>query len=137
METLKVELKDRDLAYLPENTDEFRTYIGDLLWAQDFALANREEMMDRVMAELSLTMYKEGGHEKQMENSGSTATITLRKWKTTLARTCGLPVKARFRWRKANLSYPGSMGTRSYIVSGLGNPLSYNSAPRCRQTDVT
>jgi tRNA-splicing ligase RtcB (3'-phosphate/5'-hydroxy nucleic acid ligase) len=38
-----VQLKDRDLAYLAEARKEFSDYITDLLWAQDFALLNREE----------------------------------------------------------------------------------------------
>ena len=47
-----IDLEDRDLAYLVEQTPEFDAYIRDLLWAQDYALANREQMMDAVLAEL-------------------------------------------------------------------------------------
>jgi tRNA-splicing ligase RtcB (3'-phosphate/5'-hydroxy nucleic acid ligase) len=43
MDAQKIPLKDRDLAYLPEHSSEFRNYIRDLLWAQDFALSNRED----------------------------------------------------------------------------------------------
>ena len=39
-----VQLKDRDLAYLTENREQFEKYIKELLWAQDFALLNRGEM---------------------------------------------------------------------------------------------
>jgi RNA-splicing ligase RtcB len=42
-----VSLPNADLAYLEEGTPEFDTYIAELRWAQQFALANREEMMDR------------------------------------------------------------------------------------------
>ena len=45
-----ITLPDRDLAYLVEGTDEFAAYLRDLGWAQHFALLNREEMMDRVVA---------------------------------------------------------------------------------------
>jgi tRNA-splicing ligase RtcB len=62
MDENSIHLKDRDLAYLSENRNEFHRYITDLLWAQDFALLNREEMMDRVMTELSYLFYKEDGH---------------------------------------------------------------------------
>jgi tRNA-splicing ligase RtcB (3'-phosphate/5'-hydroxy nucleic acid ligase) len=62
-----VQLKDRDLAYLTEGRKEFSDYITDLLWAQDFALLNREEMMDRVMIELSYLFYKEDGHQAEIE----------------------------------------------------------------------
>src|SRR5205807_1748237 len=44
-----ITLPDRDLAYLPEGIDEFWHYIRELRWAQEFALLNREEMMDRVV----------------------------------------------------------------------------------------
>jgi tRNA-splicing ligase RtcB len=66
MQLRRVPLKDRDLAYLPEETQEFRDYIRDLLWSQDYALANREEMMDRAMTELSVIMHGEIGHEQAM-----------------------------------------------------------------------
>src|SRR5205807_2206246 len=66
MDVRKIPLKDRDLAYLPEHSQEFNNYIRDLLWAQDFALSNREEMMDRAMLELSFCMYKEARHEEVM-----------------------------------------------------------------------
>src|SRR5699024_4116851 len=45
-----ITLPHEDLAYLVEGTDEFWAYIREMRWAQDFALANREEMMDRVVA---------------------------------------------------------------------------------------
>ena len=50
MEQYWISLPDPDLAYLVEGTDQFGAYIRDLNWAQKFALANREEMMDRVLA---------------------------------------------------------------------------------------
>ena len=43
MDNMFITLKDPDLAYLIEKTPEFEKYIKDLLWAQDFALLNREE----------------------------------------------------------------------------------------------
>ena len=63
MEQQSVNLKDRDLAFLTENTPEFSAYMIDLLWAQDFARLNRDEMMDRVMTELSYAFYDEDGHQ--------------------------------------------------------------------------
>ena len=42
-----------DLAYLEEGTEEFDRYIAELRWAQHFALLNREEMMDRVLRQVS------------------------------------------------------------------------------------
>jgi tRNA-splicing ligase RtcB len=48
-----IDLPDRDLAYLVEGTPEFTRYINELRWAQHFALLNREEMMDRVIRQVS------------------------------------------------------------------------------------
>jgi tRNA-splicing ligase RtcB (3'-phosphate/5'-hydroxy nucleic acid ligase) len=48
-----ITLPDPDLAYLVEGTPEFDRYITELRWAQHYALLNREEMMDRVVRQLS------------------------------------------------------------------------------------
>ena len=58
-----IALPDRDLAYLAEGTEEFDNYMRDLRWAQQFALLNREEMMDRMLRELSYHVYGEAGDE--------------------------------------------------------------------------
>ncbi len=42
-----IELPNPDLAYLPQGTPEFTTYLRELTWAKRFALENRAEMMDR------------------------------------------------------------------------------------------
>lgn len=47
-----IDLPDPDLAYVVEGTPEFAEYIRDLMWAQEYALANREQMMDVVLAEV-------------------------------------------------------------------------------------
>ncbi|GLY18489.1 hypothetical protein Kisp01_55030 [Kineosporia sp. NBRC 101677] len=49
IEKWHINLPDLDLAYLVQDTDEFWAYINQMRWAQDFALANREEMMHRLM----------------------------------------------------------------------------------------
>lgn len=125
-----ITLPDEDLAYLTEGSDLFNDYIRDLHWAQKFALLNRDEMMDRVLKDVSFQMFGEDGHQKdfeverinchhnftQIENHlGGNAWITR---KGAIEATVG---------KKAMI--PGSMGTRSYIVSGLGNELSFCSAP--------
>lgn len=67
MDDYFIPLKDHDLAYLIENSPEFDSYIEDLLWAQDFALANREEMMDRVLMEVGLAIAADGLVEIEAE----------------------------------------------------------------------
>src|SRR4051794_10059738 len=49
---LELRLEDPDLAYFLEGTPEFDAYITDMLWAQDYARANRDQMMDNTMREL-------------------------------------------------------------------------------------
>ena len=64
---LRVTLPDRDLAYLPDDHPASAAYLRDLQWAQQFALHNRNEMMDRVLAEVSRAVHGTAGHEAQLE----------------------------------------------------------------------
>src|SRR3712207_8795667 len=43
-------LPDRDLAYFREGSEHFDSYVHAVEWAQRYAAANRETMMDRVLA---------------------------------------------------------------------------------------
>jgi tRNA-splicing ligase RtcB (3'-phosphate/5'-hydroxy nucleic acid ligase) len=130
MDENSVSLKDRDLAYLLENTPEFEAYIADLLWAQDFALLNREEMMDRVMKELSYTFYKEDGHQSEIELERINCHHNFTQPEKHFGNDVWITRKGAIQMKKDQKGIiPGSMGTRSYIVSGLENPYSYNSAP--------
>lgn len=120
-----IDLPDPDLAYLVEGTEEFRRYIRELRWAQHFALLNREEMMDRVARQLSETM---GGEVEELERINCHHNFTESEkhfgkqvWvsrKGAIQADAGRPGLI-----------PGSMGTASYVVSGLGNSLSLNSSP--------
>ena len=49
MERWFIHLPDKDLAYLPEGSKYFSDYIAAVGWAQEYALANRETMMDAVL----------------------------------------------------------------------------------------
>jgi tRNA-splicing ligase RtcB len=66
-DTYHIRLPDRDLAYLTEGTPQFDEYIADLRWAQEFARLNREEMMDRVLLELSYTIRGSATHAAELE----------------------------------------------------------------------
>lgn len=129
-EKMFINLPDPDLAYLIPGTKEFDDYMTDLHWSQHFATLNRDEMMDRVLKDISYQIYGEDGHQKDFEierinchhnftqiehHMGGDAWITR---KGAIEATTG---------KKAMI--PGSMGTRSYIVSGLGNESSFCSAP--------
>jgi tRNA-splicing ligase RtcB (3'-phosphate/5'-hydroxy nucleic acid ligase) len=129
-DSMFVTLKDKDLAYIPESHAEFHNYLRDLRWAQKFALLNREEMMDRVLKDISYAVYNEDGHQKDFE----VERINCHHNFTQIERHMGADV-----WvtRKGAIQakvgmkgmIPGSMGTRSYIVSGLENPVAFHSAP--------
>ena len=137
MDLRKVPLKDRDLAYLPEESPEFRDYIRDLLWAQDYALANREEMMDRAMTELSFTLFDEAGHEQAFTKQRINCHHNFTQMETHFGKNMWITRKGAIQMKRAQPGViPGSMGTRSYIVSGLGNADSYQSAARRREKDV-
>jgi tRNA-splicing ligase RtcB len=121
----RIELPHRDLAYLVEGTPEFRAYIREMRWAQTYALLNREEMMDRVVRQFSA--WVGGGVERQEEiNCHHNYTEQERHF----GRTVWLSRKGAINAEAGRPGLiPGSMGTASYVVSGLGNPLALNSAP--------
>lgn len=130
MQKYFINLKDKDLAYLVEGSSEFKEYIRDLLWAQDFALANREEMMDRCMTELSFAIYGEAGHEKELELQRINCHHNFTQKENHMGQNVWITRKGAIQMKKGQLGViPGSMGTRSYIVSGLENINSFHSAP--------
>jgi len=130
MEEESITLKDRDLAYLTENSQEFDAYMTDLLWAQDFARLNREEMMDRVMKELSYTFYGEDGHQSEIEIERINCHHNFTQQEQHFGSEVWITRKGAIQMKRGQRGIiPGSMGTQSYIVSGLGDPLSFNSAP--------
>jgi tRNA-splicing ligase RtcB (3'-phosphate/5'-hydroxy nucleic acid ligase) len=130
MDEQSISLKDRDLAYLIEDTQEFDAYITDLLWAQDFARLNREEMMDRVMTELSYSLYGEDGHQSEIEIERINCHHNFTQQEEHFGNKVWITRKGAIQMKRGQKGIiPGSMGTQSYIVSGLENPLSFNSAP--------
>ena len=130
MDESSIKLKDRDLAYLSENRGEFDKYINDLLWAQDFALLNREEMMDRVMTELSYVFYTEDGHQKEIELERINCHHNFTQRENHFNEDVWITRKGAIQMIAGQKGViPGSMATSSYIVSGLENKMAYHSAP--------
>ncbi|WP_239099888.1 RtcB family protein [Phycicoccus sp. CSK15P-2] len=125
MERYWIDLPDRDLAYLVEGTDEFWTYIRELRWAQHYALRGRDEMMDRTLRQLGEFLGTEVD-ELERVNCHHNFTQQETHWGRTLWVTRKGAIEARE--GQAGL-VPGSMGTRSYVVEGLGNAVSLCSAP--------
>jgi tRNA-splicing ligase RtcB len=118
-------LPDPDLAYLAEGTDEFWTYIRELRWAQHFALLNREEMMHRVI-DCVQEWIGEAVQPTQTVNTHHNYTAK----ETHFGKEVWLSRKGAIDASEGTPGLiPGSMGTRSYVVTGKGNRLALNSSP--------
>ena len=120
-----VELPHQDLAYLVEGTDEFDAYIHDLMWAQEFALQNREEMMDRVIGCFAAWVGSD-----VVEHDRINCHHNFTQVETHFGRRVWVSRKGAIEARKGTRGLiPGSMGTASYVVEGLGNPVALHSSP--------
>jgi tRNA-splicing ligase RtcB len=127
---MHVELPDRDLAYLPEEHPAFAAYLRDLIWAQQFALHNRNEMMDRVLAEVSRAVRGGDGHEREIELQRINSHHNFTQQEDHFGERVWVTRKGAIKATKDNWAMiPGSMGTRSYIVVGNENAMSFHSAP--------
>lgn len=116
-------LEDRDLAVFLADTPEMEAYRHDLEWAQRYALLNREAMLDllkqavepffgRVTYDMPVSCHH--NYVEEEEHFGEELLVTR---------------KGAIRARAGDMGIiPGSMGARSFIVRGLGNPESLNSA---------
>jgi RNA-splicing ligase RtcB len=119
---LEQRLEDPDLAYFVEGTSEFDAYITDMLWAQDYARANRDQMMDRAMREVFGFL----GFGRETRRINCHHNFTQRE--VHRGRELWITRKGAIRADRGDLGViPGSMGTRSYIVAGKGNESSWLS----------
>jgi tRNA-splicing ligase RtcB len=122
----RLDLPDRDLAWLDEGTPEFDRYIAELRWAQHFALLNREEMMDRLAGCLATHMRADETPELERINCHHNFTQRERHFGDDL----WVSRKGAIQAKKGQPGLiPGSMGTASYVVTGLGNAESLESSP--------
>ena len=126
----RVVLPDRDLAFLDEGTKEFDDYVRDLEWAQQFARLNRDEMMDRVMSELGRSLHGDNEGMPQLEVQRINCHHNFTQLEEHFGEHVWVTRKGAIEARRGMWAMiPGSMGTRSYIVTGLENPMAFNSAP--------
>lgn len=124
MERHSIRLPDRDLAYLREGSPYFEDYMEAVRWAQDYAYANRQAMLQLVLAGLRRhlppfeeTLQAVNCHHNYVARE---AHYGAQVWVTR---------KGAIRARQGELGIvPGSMGARSYIVRGKGNPESFHSS---------
>ena len=124
MERHQINLPDMDLAYLKEGSEYFDDYVEAVEWAQDFAAKNREIMMFNAIKAL----------KKQITIAFETAELAVNCHHNYISREhhfgkdCFVTRKGAVRAQKGEMGIiPGSMGARSFIVRGLGNPDSFNS----------
>lgn len=116
-------VEDPDLHWFVQGEPEFDAYIADMLWAQDYAYANRAAMLDRALAAL----FAHVGHGRERDRVQCHHNYATRE--THDGREVWVTRKGAIRARVGDRGIiPGSMGTRSYIVRGLGNPESWASS---------
>jgi tRNA-splicing ligase RtcB len=119
------DLPDIDLAVFLAGTPQMQAYRHDLFWAQRYAMLNRKLMMALLIRGLQDFFPKEKlkpetevwchhNYVAEEKHFGEEVLVTR---------------KGAIRAGKGELGIiPGSMGTKSYIVRGLGNPESFESA---------
>jgi tRNA-splicing ligase RtcB len=123
MERHFINLPDKDLAYLPEGSKLFDDYIEAVNWAQLYAKKNREVMMNRLIAALSRFTRQfsivgewincHHNYVQKENHYGQNVFITRKGAVSARQGQFGI--------------IPGSMGAKSFIVEGLGNPESFTS----------
>jgi len=119
----QINLPDRDLAYFSEGAQFFDDYVTAVHWAQDYALENRREMMRLVLSALQSKLPAFEVTSEAINCHHNYVSI-----ETHFGQAVYLTRKGAISARDGELGIiPGSMGTRSYIVRGKGNPESFCS----------
>lgn len=117
-------LPDPDLAVFLADTDEMRNYRRDLMWCQQYAAENRRVMMQLYKSQIQY-YFPQVTFEKEISCHHNYVAEEIHYGEKVFVTR-----KGAIRAGKGDLGIiPGSMGTRSYIVRGLGNPESFESAP--------
>ena len=123
MERQDVRLPDRDLAWFAEGSPAFEEYVDAVHWAQDYAMENRREMMRAILAAIEphLPPFRIVGEAIQCHHN-----YVARE--THFGENLLVTRKGAIRAGKGELGIiPGSMGAKSFIVRGKGNPESFCS----------
>ncbi len=126
MERFFINLPHRDLAYLTEGTEHFDDYVQAVGWAQRFARENRNLMMAAVI--------KAVRGVKLIRKKWTTDAMAVNchhnyvQQEVHYGKKVWLTRKGAVRAGEGDLGIiPGSMGAKSYIVRGKGNPESFHS----------
>jgi tRNA-splicing ligase RtcB len=124
MRTHIASLPDKDLAYLEEGTQHYDDYVQAVGWAQKFARMNREVMMQNLIASVRKVITKPFETHVEAVNCHHNYVQKERHFGKEVLITRKGAVSA----QKGELGIiPGSMGAKSFIVRGKGNPDSFNS----------
>ncbi|WP_027707954.1 RtcB family protein [Zooshikella ganghwensis] len=124
MERWQIQLPDRDLAYLPEGSNLFTDYMQSVEWAQNYARINREVMMQRVIQAVQKALNRT--FEAHVEAVNCHHNYVNREHH--YGKDVWITRKGAVSAREGQLGIiPGSMGAKSFIVRGKGNPESFNS----------
>jgi tRNA-splicing ligase RtcB (3'-phosphate/5'-hydroxy nucleic acid ligase) len=125
MRHLVSNLPDRDLAYLEEGSEHFNEYVEAVGWAQSYARLNRDLMMDAVLEAAGSTP---GLRPFTVTDEIINCHHNYVSHETHFGEKVFVTRKGAVRAGLGDLGIiPGSMGARSYIVRGLGNPDSFMS----------
>ena len=116
-------LPDKDLAFFLEGEPLFDDYVAAVSWAQDYARANREAMMARVLHEMRHRLPK-----FQLDREAVNCHHNYVQREDHFGQSLLVTRKGAVSAREGELGIiPGSMGARSYIVRGKGNADSFHS----------
>jgi tRNA-splicing ligase RtcB len=123
MERHMIRLPDRDLAYLTEGSEHHDDYVEAMLWAQDYAAANRAHMLKLLLKALAehLPPFTVTREAVNVHHNYATR-------ETHFGEKVWVTRKGATRAGEGELGIiPGSMGARSFIVRGRGNAESFHS----------
>lgn len=119
-----VPLPDPNLSYFPEGTPQFDDYIEAVGWAQDYARMNRELMMEAALVALAKTITASFECDETAVNCHHNYVAR----ENHFGANVWVTRKGAVRARVDDLGIiPGSMGSRSFIVRGKGDPESFCS----------
>lgn len=119
-----IKLPDADLSYIPEGTELFDDYMAGVHWAQDYAFENRRQMMTTTLEVLRQQLDVPFNITEEAINCHHNYVARENHFGQNLWVTRKGAISA----RQDQLGIiPGSMGQRSFIVSGKGNADSYCS----------
>ncbi|HEV7242524.1 MAG TPA: RtcB family protein [Thermoanaerobaculia bacterium] len=123
MRKFYVNLPDANLAYLPQGTEHFDDYVTAVHWAQDFAMWNRRLMMDAVVDAARSVLPPFETTEDVVNCHHNYVAV-----ENHYGENVFVTRKGAVRAREGDLGIiPGSMGAKSFIVRGKGNPESFHS----------